>query len=68
MVRGLKQFTIQAKKTMEQNAQAAAVEAAISGEIEAENIIATYPSGIVPGKVGRIWTGMMYESMDAVVK
>lgn len=47
--------------------QEAALVAALIGKNTGQNIIATTPSSLSPGKVGRIWTGAMYEDFDADV-
>ena len=44
-----------------------ALTAAIIAKNTGQNVIATVPSSLSPGKVGRIWTGAMYEDFDAAV-
>lgn len=48
-------------------AQESALVSAMIGKNTGQNIIATFPSSLRPGKVGRIWTGAMYEGFDADV-
>lgn len=51
------------KDTTQDNALIAAIIAKNTGQ----NVIATVPSSLSPGKVGRIWTGAMYSDFDADV-
>lgn len=44
-----------------------ALNAAIIAKNTGQNVIATFPSSLRPGKIGRIWTGQMYEDFDAAV-
>ena len=51
------------KDTSADDARTAAIIAKSTGQ----NVIATVPSSLSPGKVGRIWTGAMYGDFDADV-
>lgn len=53
----------EAKDTTQDDALIAAIIAKNTGQ----NVIATVPSSLSPGKVGRIWTGAMYTDFDADV-
>ena len=58
------------KRVLEQkkaDAQEAALTSALIGKNTGQNIIATVPSSLRPGKIGRIWTGAMWEDFDADV-
>jgi hypothetical protein len=44
-----------------------ALVAAIIAKNTGQNVIATVPSSLSPGKIGRIWTGAMYADFDADV-
>lgn len=63
----LLQFSKRALKTKKQDVQEDALVAAIIAKNTGQNIIATVPSSLRPGKVGRIWTGAMYRDFDADV-
>lgn len=54
------------KKTKDTTADDALI-AAIIAKNTGQNVIATVPSSLSPGKVGRIWTGAMYGDFDADV-
>lgn len=45
----------------------AAITAGIIAKNTGQNTIATTPSSLSPGKVGRIWTGDMFTDFDAAV-
>lgn len=51
------------KDTSADDARTAAIIAKSTGQ----NVIATVPSSLSPGKIGRIWTGAMYGDFDADV-
>lgn len=53
----------QARDTSQDDALVAAIIAKNTGQ----NVIATVPSSLSPGKIGRIWTGAMYTDFDADV-
>lgn len=50
-----------------QNSADDALTAAIIAKNTGQNVIATVPSSLSPGKIGRIWTGAMYGDFDADV-
>lgn len=60
-------FSKRALDEKKRGAQEAALVAALIGKNTGQNIIATVPSSLRPGKVGRIWTGAMHDSFDADV-
>lgn len=60
-------FSSRALDEKKRGAQEAALVAALIGKNTGQNIIATFPSSLRPGKVGRIWTGAMHDSFDADV-
>ena len=64
---GLLGFNRRVLDKKKQDAQEAALVAALIGKNTGQNTIATTPSSLSPGKVGRIWTGAMYEGFDADV-
>ena len=68
LVGGLHKYTVDVKKQFMKDVEEDATNAAIAGEWTMHEVIATYPSGLKEGKVGRIWTGHMYRSGDADVK
>lgn len=68
MVKGLKQFTVDAKKQFMKDVETAAVDSAIAGEWTMKDVIASYPSAFVSGKQNRIWTGTMYRAADSKVE
>lgn len=68
MVKGLHQFTVQAKKQLMQDVEEAALDSAIAGEWTMKDTIASYPSAFVSGKDNRIWTGTMYRAADSKVE
>lgn len=56
------------EKVATEDAQNAALEAGIEGLATARMVIATTPSSINPQKHNRIYTGLMYNSLDARVE
>jgi hypothetical protein len=64
---GLLAFSRGALEQRKAQAQEAALTSALIGKNTGQNIIATVPSSLRPGKVGRIWTGAMWEDFDADV-
>jgi len=60
-------FSSRALKQRKADVQNEAIVAGIIGKNTGQNIIATVPSSLSPGKVGRIWTGAMYRDFDATV-
>lgn len=67
LVKGLHQFTVQAKKQLMRDVESAAHDSAIAGESSMRDRIATYPSGLKEGKNNRIWTGDMYDAVRSKV-
>lgn len=63
-LRGFCRTTLKDVKT---NVADDALTAAIIAKTTGQNVIATTPSSLSPGKVGRIWTGQMWEDFDAAV-
>jgi hypothetical protein len=63
-LRGFCRSTVQSVK---KDAAEDALMAAIIAKNTGQNVIATTPSSLSPGKVGRIWTGAMWEDFDAAV-
>lgn len=65
--KGLLAYSKRALQQKKSDAQEAALVAAVIGKNTGQNTIATTPSSLSPGKVGRIWTGAMWEDFDADV-
>lgn len=66
--RGLLAFNRSIKQSSRQDAVEAALVAGIAAKNAGQNTIATTPSDLsVEPKIGRIWTGAMYEDFDADV-
>ncbi len=61
---GFSKATLQRKQD---DVDAAARKAGMLAKDVGQATIATTPSSLVPGKVGRIWTGAMYDGFDYVV-
>lgn len=68
MVKGLHQFTVQAKKQLMLDVEEAALDSAVAGEWTMRDVISSYPSAFVSGKNNRIWTGTMYRAADSKVE
>lgn len=68
MVKGLHQFTVQAKKQLMRDVEEAALDSAIAGKWAMQEVISTYPSAFVSGKNNRIWTGTMYRAANSKVE
>ena len=64
---GLRGFCRSTVKSVNAKSVDAARTAAIIAKNTGQSVIATTPSSLSPGKVGRIWTGAMYEDFDAAV-
>lgn len=64
---GLLGFSKAALQKSKVTSQDDALIAAIIAKNTGQNVIATVPSSLSPGKVGRIWTGQMYSDFDADV-
>lgn len=65
---GLLGFSKRALTKTKRSAEDTALIAAILAKNAGQNVIATVPSSLSPGKIGRIWTGQMYEDFDADVR
>jgi len=64
---GLRGFCRTSIQTVQKDVAEDALNAAIIAKTTGQNVIATTPSSLSPGKVGRIWTGAMWEDFDAAV-